>query len=133
MNNEFVINYSRQFDIGEAIRIMKQPNDKLFVAPDEWLVYWQAEIEPRSKMINYYAWMARTPPLKEVVDRSFASDPPTFVYLNMAGTGLEEKLKDYVEMERMGTKRHLFVNTKRYNSLSEEQKNNLRFFDYQLN
>ncbi|EKD90499.1 MAG: hypothetical protein ACD_31C00003G0016 [uncultured bacterium] len=132
INKDFYINYSRQFSIGEAIRIMKTEKDTLFVAPDEWLVYWQADINPASKMINYYAWMDKVPVLKNEIDRTFRDSPPTFVYLNLVGTGFEPYLDNYINLVRDGKNVNLYVEDDRFSSLSKEQLNQLKFHNFEL-
>src|SRR5579884_3106331 len=42
--HDLYVNYSNQTTLGEAVRIMSEgkKDDSLFVAPDEWLIYWQS-------------------------------------------------------------------------------------------
>ena len=65
INKDFYINYSRQTDFGQAVKIMKTPGEKLMVVPDEWLIYWQADIDHASVMVNYYAWMSKVPQIRD--------------------------------------------------------------------
>lgn len=132
LNTQYYINYSRQFVAGEAIRIIKSPEDALFVAPDEWLIYYQADIKHASRMVNFYAWMNETPMLMNEVNQLFLTNPPTFLYINMPGTGFEKYFPSYVRMRREGHDSDLLVKPERLNSLSEDQKNRLRYFNYEI-
>lgn len=133
INKDFYINYSRQFSVGEAVRIMKIDKDTLFVAPDEWLVYWQADLDPANKMINYYAWMDKVPALRNEVETNFKDSPPTFVYLNLAGTGFEQYLDGYINLIRDGKAVNLYVRDDRYSSLNSEQLDQLKFHNFEIN
>ena len=43
LQREYTINYSTHTDMGQIIKIMKSPDDTIFVSPDDWLVYWQSD------------------------------------------------------------------------------------------
>lgn len=82
-NTDYSVNFSRQFDIGKAISIIKHSDsDKLFILPIEPLVYWQAKIGHASKLLYYYLWMENVPEFNIWVKEMFEDDPPTFVYID---------------------------------------------------
>ncbi len=128
--DELYVNYSRQFDIGEAVRIMKTPGERLLVAPDEWLVYWQADIPHASKMVNYYAWMALVPELQSQIDLLFEIGPPDYLYTNMVGTGLEKYYPRYDVLQKDGHKTSLFVRKGKWETLSVQQRNSLSYLNF---
>lgn len=131
--NDLYVNYSRQFSIGEAVRIMKtSEEDTLFVAPDEWLVYWQADTSHASKMLNYYKWMTQVPELRNLVIDKFEEKPPVFFYYHEKGLGLEQYLSFYQEVKKDGQNTGLYVLPERLNNLKDSQIADLKFYGFTL-
>jgi len=133
-NLDLYINYSRQSDAGDAIKIMKAPGDTLFVAPDEWLVFWEAQINHSGKMLNYYAWNAQVPELRDSVSADFKNNPPTFVYCDCNGDylGLSEPLKNYRQLNKDKNPSHVYILSSKMASLGKDQLNKLSFYGYSL-
>ena len=131
INTDWYINYSRQFDFGQAVNIMKFPNDTLFVVPDEWLIYWQADINHATRMLNYYAWMSSVPELRNIIEDNFKQNPPTFFYCDCNGNyfGLEAYFNLYQPVIKDGKETKLLVLKEKFSSLSKEQKKQLNFFN----
>lgn len=129
---EFYVNYSRQIDIGQAIKIMKGPNDSLFVVPDEFIVYLQSDINHFSNYIYYYAWMNNVPFIREFTEKSLQNSPPTFLYLSKPGTGFEKYLSDYEPLKKNGDVR-LYIVKNKVGQLSEDQINKLRYLMFEFN
>lgn len=132
LGRDYYVNYSVQEDMGRAINIMKDKDDKLFVAPDEWLVYWQADIDHRSFLVNYYAWMEKVPYLKDEARTIFDTNPPTFLYTNRVGTGLEQYYDRYIQVRQFDKPISLFVRPERWKNLSESQKDQLKYFNFEV-
>lgn len=132
IENKFYINYSRQVSFGEIVKILKKPSDRLFVAPDEWLVYWQADISHASKMVNFYAWMNNVSDLAAITDTMFRQNKPEFVHLNFKGTGFERYLEGYRQIKKDGKETDLYVLERRLHGLSSEQKNSLEFHNVSI-
>ncbi|RJQ27337.1 hypothetical protein C4577_01565 [Candidatus Parcubacteria bacterium] len=132
MANDQYINYSRQFDFGEAIRIMKNEKDRLFVIPDEWLLYWQADIKHASYMVNYYAWMPSVPKIKTDVDNMFVNNPPEFFYCEPCDEKDLIKYGNYqiVKKEKKNTK--LYILKDKAKQLSIGQVRQLDFYHFSL-
>ncbi len=131
IDKEAYINYSRQFDFGEAIKIMKDTEDTLFVIPDEWLLYWQADIRHATSVLGYYPWMSAVPILKEEVDSMLADSPATFIYCDCN----EEAILSYFgyqRISRFNQKTKLLVRQDRFNLLNDKQKNQLKFYGFNL-
>lgn len=132
MTNEWFINYSRQFSMGEAVRIMKGQGDVLFIAPDEWLVYWQAGIPHASKVPGFYAWMYSVPGLNSTVHNMFQTNPPPFFYVNDKNVTLKKYFDKYIEIKKDGGDTGLFVLPEKVKLLSGEQKNKLIYLGFNL-
>lgn len=126
----YLINYSTYTDRGEIIRIMKNPIDTLFVSRDSWLVYWQSDTNHLPKLFGYYAWMSGIPKLHAAVLDEFAKRPPTFLYCdNCKGSDLEVFLPQYTNIKKNKTSTDLYVLPDKIQSLSEFQKDQLKFYD----
>lgn len=131
IDRESYINYSRQFDFGEAVKIMKNPEDRLFVVPDEWLLYWQADIKHAASVLGYYPWMSGVPILKNEVEHMFYKNPATFVYCDCAEGEIYSYL-GYQRISRFNEPTKLLVRQDRFNSLDDKQKNELKFYGFNL-
>lgn len=133
LNKDFYINYSKQADIGSAIKIMKDSNESLFVAPDEWLIYYQADISHFSKMVNYYAWMSNVPEIKKPLHQKFEENLPTYFYCERCQFGyfgLEQFFDKYQYIKKDGKYTSLMVLKKKLNNLTESQINELKYYNF---
>lgn len=136
INKDYYINYSRQADIGQAIKIMKEESETLFVVPDEWLIYWQADIKHFSRMVNYYAWMSTVPEIKEPLHIKFLQEPPTYFYCDRCDFGyygLEAFFPLYSKVKKDGGETKLFVLKEKVKQISKEQADNLQFYNFEVN
>ena len=130
--HDYYVNYSEQLAYGEAIKGMKNEGDTLFVVPDQWLLYYQADIKNNNKMVNFYGWMSLVWELNGYVTESFKTNPPTFFYCDC-----DEKYvynyggDNYHQMIRDGAKTRLWVRNDRFNNLTDSQKDSIRFFNFQ--
>lgn len=136
MKKDYYINYSRQASFAEAVRIMKLPGERLMVMPDEWLIYWQADIDHASKMVNFYAWMANVPELMATLYETFAQNPPAYLYCDRCDRGyfgLEEFFPKYQRLEKDGQVTNLFVLKEKLHDITVEQKVKLSYFNFKIN
>ncbi len=131
---KYYINYSRQIEFGQAIQAMKDPKDTLVVVPDEWLIYWQANIQHASFMINYYAWMSYVPALRLAIESVFQKTPPTFFYCDCkAGYfGLEKYFSLYQPLNKDGQTTKLLVLKSKLAQLSDFQKERLAYYRFRV-
>lgn len=131
---DFYVNYSRQYSFGAAVNIMKNEHDSLFVAPDEWLIYWQGDVKHSSKMVNYYAWMSAVPELRQAAETTFQKNPPTFFYCDCIGHyfGLEKYWDLYTPITQDNKVTKLLVLKSKVNNLSEDQKSMLKYHLFQF-
>ncbi len=132
IEHDYYVNYSRQYTFGEAIKIMKNQQDSLFVIPDEWLLYWQGEVKHANKMVNFYPWMQRVPELNSIVVDSFKNNPPAFFYCDCSALQVIEYSKDYVQMVKDGKETSFWVLNAKMETLNEEQKRALRFHNFAI-
>lgn len=135
MATDYYVNYSRQFDFGEAVRLMKNPDETLMVVPDDWLIYWQADIKHAHKMVNYYAWMSNVPEIKQSLDNLFNQSPPTYFYCDckFGYFGLENYFYLYRPLERDGQQTKLLVLTSKLKNLTDSQKDKLGYLRFKIN
>lgn len=132
MQHDYYVNYSEFYAYGEAIKSMRDEDDTLFVIPDAWLLYFQGDVKNNNKMVNFYGWMQLVWELNDPVVEKFKSSPPEFFYCDCDPKLVEFYSGGYTQMVRDGAKTKLWVLNTKYNSLTEEQKNKLRFFNFQF-
>lgn len=132
MQHDYYVNYSEFYAYGEAIKAMRDEDDTLFVIPDAWLLYFQGNVKNNNKMVNFYGWMQLVWELNDPVVENFKSSPPEFFYCDCDPKLVESYSDAYTQMIRDGAKTKLWVLNSKYNSLTEEQKNKLRFFNFQF-
>lgn len=107
---DFSLNYSTFEDRGRAVKIMSSEGDRIFVSPDDWLIYWESDINHIPKLYGYYAWMSGIPGLHRRILEAFNKNPPEFFYCdNCKGLDLEKYLSKYVRLKQYGGETNLFV------------------------
>lgn len=98
--DSYEINYSTHIGVGDFIRATKKPQDKLFISPNAWLIYWVADIDHLPKLYGDYTWMAGYKPLRDRVINEFEKNPPRFFYCeNCISLSLEKFLTKYKRVE----------------------------------
>ncbi len=129
---DLYINYSRQYDYGQVIKEISNSNDTLFVIPDEWLIYSQSGVKNASYMVNYYAWMTYIPSIRDDVNKMFIEKPPTFLYCDcdMGYFGLEKNFPKYTRLKKEQGFSKLYVLPGKLDTLSQAQKDKLKFFGF---
>lgn len=127
---DYLINYSTHTDRGEIIKIMKHPEDTLFVSSDAWLIYWQSDIDHLPNLFGYYAWMSSVPSLHSAILKSFMENPPTFFYCdNCKGLDLERFLPQYLEIKKDNGETNLYVLRSKIQDLTLSQLKKLKFYN----
>src|SRR3989344_5025879 len=74
--------YSKDFDYGETIRLLSEPDDSLLVIPSGPLIYWQSDLLPATPFFNSYNYMWNSKSLTERAKSSFIISQPEFVIYN---------------------------------------------------
>jgi len=130
--NDFYINYSRQFDYGEAVKIMKDSNEKLLVIPDEFLIYWQSGAPHASKYIFFYPWMMEVPGLYKEIENLFAVSPPVYFYCNCEGMKVKPLTKNYLALRKFGSPTQLYVLPQKVEQLSQDKLSALKYYHFEF-
>jgi len=132
MDRDLYVNYSRPFDIGQVVKMMKSQGETLFVGADESLIYWQAEIDHATRFTFYYSWMTMVPEIKTKVETTFKETPPTFFYFrnNRNELDLEKYLSNYKNLIKDGQRSELWVLRDKQLKMQEKQLKDMKFYGY---
>jgi len=132
LDRDLYVNYSRPFDVGQAIRVMRNQDETLFVGADETLIYWQADTDHATRFTFYYSWMTKVPEIKTEVEATFESQPPTFFYFRNYRNelDLEKHLPKYENLIKDGQRTELWVLKGKKSKLEEKQLKDLEFYRY---
>lgn len=128
--NDLYVNYSRQYDYGKAVNIMKNKNDTLFVMTIEPLIYFEAGTKPALPYLYYYRWMIDTPPIRNDVDRAFKNNPPTFFYHETKDTEYVRYLGKYYRLYKDGQPTPLHVLKSKL--ISEKALTELAYYHFEI-
>lgn len=132
--SDYNLNYSTHTSRGEAIRIMKDQGDTLFVSPNAWLVYWQSDVDHLPKLYGYYAWMAGIPKVHSAILEAFENSPPAYFYCeNCQGLDLARFLDKYTEIKIHGLCSMLYVLNTKILKLTKNQLDQLKFYGFSFN
>lgn len=132
INTDNYINYSRQFDYGEVVKIMKTKEDRLLVIPDDMLIYWQANINHASKYIFFYDWMYDTPEIAGDLNKLFINSPPQFIYCNCSNDKLEKYTTKYIRIKKDGKPSNLYVLDSVIKDLTKEKWDSLNYYNVSI-
>jgi len=129
---DLYVNYSQQFTIGEAIRIMnaQSSQETLLVLPDEWLVYWQSGLRPPFRVNSSYGWQLQE--LKSELDLMLTQNLPAYFYCKCQGYGLDNTLMKYHELIKDGNRTQLYVLPSKLERLNRYQKDQLKFYGFEI-
>lgn len=124
------VHYSPHYNYSDALKIIKKPNDTLFVVPVNMLVYWNSDIKPVSKYIYFYEWMEKTP-LTEDVKRIFTKNPPDFLYcVDCKKSVVFSFIDHYHQLKKSGDQSFLYIKKDLFKQISQDQKQKLNFFGF---
>ena len=127
------VHYSPHYNYADALRIMKKPNDTLFVAPVNMLIYWYSDIQPVSKYIYFYEWMEKTA-LTQDIKRIFTKNPPTFLYcVDCKKSVINTFTNNYHQLKKSGNPSCLYIRQDKLIQLTENQIDKLRSLDFKVN
>jgi hypothetical protein len=129
-DKDVYVNFSKLFDYGEAVRIMKTGEDTLFVAPDMWLIYWQGNIPHASVFQCYYAYMANVPFIRSQVDEMFITNPPPLFYYDSSDLELKTYLSKYIRLKKDEHPVDLYILKEKYGKLTSQQLKDLEYYRY---
>lgn len=126
---DYYVNYSRQFDYGEAIKIMKNSDSTLFQYPDEILLYWQSGVKPFAGYIYFYPWMTDDEIIATSIQKSGDLKMPDFFYTH-GGYLLPSIENNYTNLTRDNGSTKLFVSNEIVKNLNDEQIGQLSFLRF---
>ncbi len=131
-NENFKVNYREKIVFGESIKAMRLSGDSLFVIPDEWLLYFQGDVQNYSRMVNYYGWMSLVWELNDPVKEKFVQDPPAFFYCDCPEETVLSYSDKFQQLSRNGAKTPLWILKSKFALLNDIQKQKLRDLSFQL-
>lgn len=131
-DRDYYVNYSMPFDIGSAVSIMKKSDSTMFIAPDQFLIYWQADINPFSIFVFYYPWMDKLDFFRTRFNEYFSFKKPDFFFCSDPFLGVCGEVKDYIRLRKDKRYTDLYVAQDLVFSLSEKQKADLRFYNFEF-
>jgi len=131
-DRDYYVNYSMPFDIGSAVSIMKKSDSTMFIAPDQFLIYWQADINPFSIFVFYYPWMDKLDFFRTRFNEYFSFKKPDFFFCSDPFLGVCGEVKDYIRLRKDNRYTDLYIAQDLVFSLSEKQKADLRFYNFEF-
>jgi hypothetical protein len=104
-------NYSVDFDYGETIKILSADDDKLMVAPQNDLIYWQSGLEPNSFYFFNLDFMFESKMLANDVYLRWRQNQPDFIYFEDNKKAFEffDNLSGYQNVLQNGKPSRLYI------------------------
>lgn len=126
-DSEFRIEFDRFYVSGEAIRLISDKGDTLFV--DLWndLIYWQAKLNSSYKYTNYWGQEAVFPIFKNARLEMFHNNPPDFYYYACSDKQYASLLlpefvaNDYVQLYYINKPSCLYIKKTKYITIPAEK------------
>jgi hypothetical protein len=132
LDGDYYYHFSSIVNLGEAIRIMKDDNDRLFISEINQLVYWHSKIQPFSKYTFYYKWMNKTPPIRKEVESQFNKELPEFLIFTLRNDKenffLKKYLKDYYLVLKDNYPIDIYVHKDKAKEITLKQQKDLDFY-----
>lgn len=126
------VHYSSQYQYSQALKIMKNAKDTLFVIPANMLIFWDTNILPASKYTYFYPWMEKTT-MSEDIKQIFTKNPPSFLYCqDCQKTIIYKYINNYQPLKKSGNLSFLYVRYDKLGQLSKEQITNLKLINFEL-
>lgn len=133
--NEFEIFFNRFETRGEILKSLANTQDTLFIDGYDSLLFATSGLPPSYKYILYYPVVEKIPLYTDERLRMFKESPPTFYYRDclIKGFALPSFVSgEYGELVERGEHICLYVRKEKLSDLSEEQKNKLKDFHYEI-
>jgi hypothetical protein len=129
---DYYIHYSPHDDYSTAIKIMEKDKDTLFVVTIKNFYYWYSNVKPASKYTYFYEWMEKVPPFAKEVERSFKTNPPTFLWCeNKCQKSIVLKYMDkYQALKRDDKPTILYVRKDKVPQITDDMKGKLNFYRF---
>lgn len=128
-NYEHNINYFHYYLVGEAIKAVSKPNDRIAVFIDESLIYFQSGLNLATRQLIYADWQYQVPQDREEMNKIFTANPPEFLYINPPGVQkssyfpfLEKVLNNnYYQVTKNGVIEKFYIRKDKIKDISEPQ------------
>lgn len=131
-SDQFEIFYSRVFNVSQAIKEVKDDNDKLLVMPDRVLAYWQSGVAPEGRFIFFYKWMTNVDKLREEQINNFEKEPEYLIIGSDENLVIDKYLANYNRLTYRGEKSELYISKEKWKELDETQLNRLGYYGFRL-
>lgn len=126
--NEFHNNYGNQYILGETIKILSSPQDKLMIDYWETLIYWQSNLESSYKYSMYWPVMKGSQIYYSERKNMFANNPPDFYYTFCGKNQLESpllsknELNKFIHIKSLKNKPTcLYINKNKFKSITDDK------------
>lgn len=132
--NEFYVQYSESEKYGRAIRILKDMDDRLMVVPNDPLIYWVADIDTATRLLEYYTWIYPIPEYNDEIRSVINKNPPEFFV--ETGLDLTEDLdalmrkvldSQYTQINHLGEPSRLYILDSKLQEISNAQWEELQY------
>ena len=132
-STDFYVHYSPSEDIRTIVSILSQDVEQtIWVEPVMYWPYWNTKGNQYSTMINYYDWMDQTPPMKNSLERQFASNLPTIVWAKTT-LGIGNYLGSYSRFKRDGSYLDLYLRQDQIAKISQKSRDALDYYRFEIN
>ena len=128
LTTEFEVQYSYSETYGRAIKALKDSNDTLIVAQNDPLVYWVADINTPTRMLEFYPWIYPIPEYNAEIEEIFTNNPPEF-FVN-TNLDLKQDLEKYIHnnlgqkyirIDHLGKPSRLYILKKKIPEITDSQ------------
>lgn len=134
----FNINYNRYFVNGEAIKLLAEKGDTLFVDGYDSLLFWQAGIPSAYKYAFYYPIMKNIKIFDDAKKDMFERTPPTFYFvdciyrnINPIPKEISANYKQFIYTV-INEETCLYINKNKIKKISEEKIKLIEKYNYRL-
>ena len=132
--NEFYVQYSESEKYGRAIHILKDSDDRLMVVPNDPLIYWVADIDTATRLLEYYPWIYPIPEYNTEIRNVIINNPPEFFV--ETGLDLTEELDvlmrqvldtKYTQIKHLSEPSRLYILDTKLQEISNTQWSELQY------
>lgn len=135
--NENYVNYSYSETYGRIVGILKEPGDNLIVVPNDPLIYWVANIDTGTRLLEFFPWLYPIPEYRNEIIDTFEENPPTYVVdtdINLS-KDLEQIIygyiqRDYIRLNYLGKPSRLYILKEKLPKIPDEKWNQLQEFSF---
>ena len=130
---DFYVHFSPSSDIREAVKILTQSSPQtIWVEPVSYYPHWRTGATPYTNMINYYAWMDKTEPMKSDLVAHLKNELPTIVWAETQ-LGIGEYLSHYSAIKRDGKPSGLYLRSDKTKEITPQTRQDLLYYRFEIN